>query len=440
VEEGKLMLVQRRDKSHRRRLDRGAVAYLLRATFNADDQGYANAQVLDTAAEGILDGSGTVIEVDGTLAIVSNKLAYTAQSTPSWGDLAIHWLAITRALGRGLLLEITRGETDDPCNLGWNRNADASRNTCDIGVKFSDSATMIARISTTDSVLAAYTATTYSLALILGGYDSNGVPWQNGEAAAGYLYGGAIYVKGGAFSTWTLLWRSTTLNTATLYPNFTNLDATGTVDDIIVPDVDLSSVLQPTCLSTFTASDGTSLDAITPEVGGAWTEVQSDWLIKDNGVRPSTTGASPSYCFAYVDAGIADCIVDAKLFQANVSSGQPEGLALRASDDSNMWMVGIDDANNTFEISELNASVATERASIGITPAFPHNVRAILDGQSIDAFLDGGNKLSYGSAALNETATLHGLQNRSLQPQEVADNFAVYPRRSGVYDAEFDAV
>ena len=52
------------------------VTYLLRATWDsAGDQGYADAQVLDTVGEGVEDGSLTVEEVSGcTVACVSNRL------------------------------------------------------------------------------------------------------------------------------------------------------------------------------------------------------------------------------------------------------------------------------------------------------------------------------------------------------------------------------
>ena len=48
--------------------------YLLNAPFTADDQGYSDAQVIDTEAEGITDGQLTVVETDGTFAVSSNAI------------------------------------------------------------------------------------------------------------------------------------------------------------------------------------------------------------------------------------------------------------------------------------------------------------------------------------------------------------------------------
>ena len=67
-----------------------------------------------------------------------------------------------------------------------------------------------------------------------------------------------------------------------------------------------------------------------------------------------------------------------------------------------------------------------------------YDVRAMCDGQTIDCFVDGGNKISYGSAALNETETEHGLFAQGKTDR--FDNFAVYPRTAAVFDATLDEV
>ena len=75
---------------------------------------------------------------------------------------------------------------------------------------------------------------------------------------------------------------------------------------------------------------------------------------------------------------------------------------------------------------------------MAIAVSLPHDLRAICYAQTIDAYLDGANKISYGSAALNENATTHGIYSRTTG-QVTHDNWACYPRTASLYDAELDA-
>jgi hypothetical protein len=295
---------------------KSGVTYLLRATFDAADQGFADAQVLDTFAEGIRDGQLTVVEVDGTLAIVSNKCAFTAQATPTWGDQGFYSQAITRSLGRGLLatINVTATAGQKHLMMEWAQSATidfAGGGNLETGFYLLQDGGLAANFATDPTVtLSTYVASTdYSLAVVLGGSNSSAVPYYSGQAAASYLYGAHLFIKGGAFTTWTLLWITRLENTATLYPAVSDYSHAGTIDDFRVPDVDLSAVLQPTCLSTFTAANGTSLDAITPEVGGAWTEQSGDWDVQSNRANPD--GAA----IATVDSGLDDAIVDSAILR-----------------------------------------------------------------------------------------------------------------------------
>jgi len=251
-----------------------ALAYLLNAPFTASNQNYSDAQVLNTVAEGITAGQLTVVEKDGTLAVVSNKCAFTVQGTPALGDLALVSLALTKSLGMTLYetlniasLTAYMGFWDDANTIGNNRVYSFLSSTTWLARTYDGAGNQLESVS-----VAAFNADTdYQLCLVLGGYDSNGVPWRTGETAANYLYGAAWYVKGSTFSTWTLLWRTALVNISTLYAALSTYNAAGTIDDFRIPTDTLESVLQPTAMSTFTAANGTSLDAITPEVGGTWT-------------------------------------------------------------------------------------------------------------------------------------------------------------------------
>lgn len=419
------------------------ISYLLRATFDAADQGYSNTQVLDDPSEGIEDGQLTVVEVDGTLAIVSNKCAFTAQGTPTWGDLGFYSQAITRALGRGLL-----GVVQKPANdihgpaVGFADSIGLADDAFPAAIYFRGTGNFHAvdgrKLFVATSIFPYLAATDYQIAIIQGGYHSNRTAWYAGQVAANYLYGMAIYTKGGTLSTWTLLWKWDADNTGTLYVAISGSEGVPTIDNFRVPDRDLSAVLQPTCLSTFTAANSTDLDALSPEVGGTWTEQSGDWEVSANQITPTTDNTEH---IATVDSGISDAIVDAVVEISTDAGGLEHGIVLRFSDTSTYWKVSVNATNNDVGLWEINAGV-TERANtaVVINTATDYAVRAIADGQTIDAFVDGSNKISYGSAANNENETEHGLYTYFNVAADFADfdNFAVFARTSSVYDATLD--
>ena len=416
------------------------ITYLLLARFTAADQGYANGQVADTEAEGVEVGQLTIVEVDGTLAIVSNQCVFTAQGTPAWGDLGFYSQAIIKKLGLGLLFTINRNTANMDGMGGWWNSAALPIANGVYGINMNNAQNSLPWIlGANGPVLFVHTgATDYTFAFILGGYDVNGIPWRSGETATDYLYGAAWYVKGGVFSTWSLLWRTDVDNTATLYAVVQSFSVAETVDDVLVPDVDLSAVLQPNNLSLFTAANGTSLDAITPEVGGIWNERNGNFDIQTN--RANISVASGARDIATVPATVDDVVADVIIRKTNAVDAGEFGICLRYTDNDNLWMVHGDLGANQIEIVERNAAIETLRGSAAIALTFGTNydVRAIAYGQTIDAFLNNGNKATYALAALNENVAVHGIVGNGTS--ETFDNFATYPRTSTVYDDELDAV
>ena len=81
----------------------------------------------------------------------------------------------------------------------------------------------------------------------------------------------------------------------------------------------------------------------------------------------------------------------------------------------------------------MNGGVETTRASavVTINTSTDYNARGISDGQTIDFFLDGGNKACYESAVLNETETLHGIRGNNANATFQFDNFTVFARDDG---------
>lgn len=424
---------------------KAVVPYLVRVWMSSPitpDQGYADAQILNTLLEGVKDGVGRVVEVDGVLFVTGGKLTFTAQATPAWGAQGHWWQAIARVLGRGLLYTIELNQANKACTIGLTNNADiydGIQANSDVALRFSNTGALF-DLETLANLTAYIAATDYEFALVLGGYDANGVPWRVGQVAASYLYGFSIFIMGsGAFTNWTLLWRSRLKNAGTLYANFSNSNANGKLSNFIVPGVDLSAVLQPMALSTFTAPDGTDLAAgYTPEVGGVFTERTGNFDIQTN--RANISVSTGTRDVATVDAAISDLMADVTIRKtAAVDSGE-FGRCLRYSDVNNYWMAQGDLSNNQVELVERNGGVENVRASAAVvlTHSTDYDVRAITYGRTIDIFLKGGNKATYALAALNENATIHGIVGN--QVNQTFDNYADYARQSSVYDSVLGGV
>ncbi len=247
--------------------------------------------------------------------------------------------------------------------------------------------------------------------------------------------GSFSFIKGGAFTNWTLLWFHS-LSSANGYlcivEDALQVGSANVSSYIRVPDALWLPV--PLVSDGFIDSNGTSLDAHATDGAGhaegvaggigaggsglSWTEDVGDWDIQSNRANPDGVG-SPT-----VDVGEADVVIDA-VVQANHTK---VGHVLRWSDSSNYWIVRVSTSDNEIQIYEVNATVATKRASTAVTInlATDYDLRSIAYGQTIDAYVDGGDKATYGSAALNETVTVHGL--RAYGTNDKFDDFVIYSR------------
>jgi len=231
--------------------------------------------------------------------------------------------------------------------------------------------------------------------------------------------------------TWTLLWVGIKFSDATLY--FRSLFSANTynytLDEFRLPKE--TWLPSPLAYTLFAGANGTSLDALDtltagPESQGCtartWTEESGDWDIQSNKANPDGAG------IATVDAGQADVIAD--LTVDGGTAGQP-AICLRFTDTSNYWFLQADRANNQFELHEYNATVDTVRANAAVVfnDSTDYALRAICNGQTIDGWANSLNKISYGSAALNETETEHGLYADHTECE--FDDFLVFARDIG---------
>ncbi len=272
--------------------------YDLKALWTAANQTFTNAQVLDTVAEGVQDGSLTVVDTStGTVKVVSNELELVGDG--SWDTTGVYITNSTsRRLGKGLFAVVNKGATNTfaPALL-WLNNAgiDASndgeatiyfRNTADIqagtGVDFAQRAEV-----------GSYSASTeYSLLILIGGYDSNGIPFKTGDTVGDFLYGASMMIRGGAFSGWTLLWKVLTLNTTSLFGALVQNSGTDLLDNILILTevLNVDTMFQPNFLDTFVGTNDDQLVSNhTPEVvagatgtGNPWESGSTTWTIQTN--------------------------------------------------------------------------------------------------------------------------------------------------------------
>jgi hypothetical protein len=178
---------------------------------------------------------------------------------------------------------------------------------------------------------------------------------------------------------------------------------------------------------TDTAATSLNLHTITPTntPATAWTEAIGDWKI---GTNKAATVTNTDYSIATVDAGIANVTISVDAISNSVVTNElsrAAGIILRYTNASNYWAVVINPNTDHFMIIEKNNGTETVRAQATVTleVATSYALSCTASGQSITATLDGANDISYNSAALNETVTVHGIKARYTT--DSIDNFKV---------------
>jgi hypothetical protein len=246
------------------------------------------------------------------------------------------------------------------------------------------------------------------MAVVLGGYDVNGVPWDNSQPVAGFEYGYAVFIKWtGTWDTWTLLYRSDLLNTDPMYPalNVRYPDAARggiRMDNIRVPVNNYKAVLSI----------------------ANWIEQNGDWQITGN--RAVNVGAGPGTPFwiATIATGLSDAFLRSIVRVPSVSGG----IIFRYTDNDNLWLLRVSATTGNLELYERNAAVWTLRANVGAGIAIntDYEVTAVFDGTALTGYVDGGNKIAFVSA-FNQAATVCGYQTGNAANFQF-DNFHIQPR------------
>lgn len=387
---------------------RGKIRWLLRDEFS------------DTRAAGAVNGTpatpgpGTRVatDTDGDALSISGGLMRFANPNDAYGDPGLWYASQVRVAGRLLLASVDVAATNKIAMYGW-AGAQAGAPTAG-ALQFNTDGNVRAREAVGFmSGLAIYAATTYKLAVVV--------------RAPGTYY----FIKGGAFSTWTLLRIDDATATSPLYLTLSNHGTVNTHDWARIPD----ALWLPTPLTydTFTRADGAlgSSETVGPDGQGVaartWVNRVGTTLVATNKAQASVLDGGVA--IATVDTGTVNAITTATLTRA----GNEVGVVLRYVDADN-YIRAIHDGTNcklikrvaTAETDVISAAVAIGAGAIRVIP----------EGTSFSLYLNDtqvGATSTISDAAL-QTGTEQGLYSTNLGNTQ--DLLSIFPRGSnGEYAA-----
>ena len=401
------MLVQTRSKSHRRRL--GRLKYLLRDEFFT---ALAAGSVNGTPAEPG-PGTRTVVDANSKISIAGGDLKQDAQGSAIWTQY-LRYGSITRTAGRIMLVKhyITTASTflfgvSAAADIGVVASYEAAIPSVNAGVIRiweGSSGPQVGSVSATN---------TYQMAIVL------------------RTDGAYYFVKGGAFTNWTLLWTSLNNNTATLYPFSVISQADVLTTYIRVPDE--LWLPQPLLSDAFTRANG----VLGNTDGAGHAELNGGgglaWANKIGTTQIATNVASASalvggIAIATVDAGNINVLHEAELTR---SAGNV-GIVLRYADADN-YIYAIHDGTNAKLIKRVATAETTVITAVTAYAAGAV-MRVICDGTSFSLFYNNakiGSTSTISDASL-QTGTEHGLYSSNVGNSQ--DDMVTWLRKASAYD------
>ena len=413
--------------------------YNLRASFTAADQALTNNQVLDTDAEGVQEGSLTVVDTStGVVSIDTNRLDLVGDGSV-WTTTGLLGAAETRVFGKTLFWTINEAAATNKTLTGWKNTADMQ--TADHGVYFKSDGTLhyYNQTSSISAALEDYSADTdYPLACILGGFDSNGLPWYPGQNPANYLYGCSLYVE--LSSVWELKWCDVTLNTSTMYPQISQNTGTSYTTNLKVPK-DLLIQVPP---ALFESATGTgSIDGVNPDyssTGAVWETISG--TVEKSGGKLVPTNTSTRDNIAVTDIGDADVIISATLTYDDNAS-RFDMLVSRATDSSNYMYIMLNDDDVSINKKVTGSASTLDTTAFVMVDDQDYEVVFVLNGTDAKLYIDGVLKCET-DAAVFTTATKHGVRfytNSDFSVRNLAcNNIIIRPITSTQTTNEFKKV
>jgi hypothetical protein len=363
-------------------------------------------------------GTREVIDVESKASIATQKLTLAAQDTPNWGDEGIYYPSVARGAGKMLFMTAVWSAISNSV-WGWSTAADVALNSLNIKNTFYTSLGTNLAVSSSLAVAgpsALATGTTYSFCSVL-------------RATGAYMF-----IKGGVYTNWTLLWVDSTVSTTPLYPAITNYQSVWTVDGIRLP---VSTWLPtPLAYDTFTRADGSLGNSETsgPDsqtvAAEAWTAQLGTWGIATNKAASSALDGTESVSVATVDVGTTNVMVEVV---ATRSAGT-SGLTLRYTDADN-YIKCVHNGTN-LQVIEVVAGTPNTLVNAAATYGAAFRMMVSLNGTKVRGYY---NNALIGSEATTAVTTgnNHGLFTDDTGA--TFDGFLILPKGTGNEYAALDA-
>ena len=364
-------------------------------------------------------GARTIADANSVLSIIGDGANFATGGAGN-GNPALFYTSKTRVAGKVLLARLSGGGGTQLTTIGW--NTALTGNPAAAAIQFQPSTLFLyAYDGGSGIVVGSYVAgTIYDVAVVLGKTGSD------------------VYIKGGAFTYWTLLWSGSSNSTATLYP-----EAAGAVNASFV----LKSIR--TLVKTWKAAplvsdsfSGASLlltngqghpEGLSGGDGGGgagafWVAQVGTWAV--SGGTANASAVVSSLALATVPTPTKDVVAKVKITRA---SGQG-GLLLRFTDINN-YIFAYHDGTNA-SLKQVVAGVTTNIvATTAATYAAGAELVVTLDGTAARLSY---NSVSIGTGTINAAliSQLHGLYTTDITI--TFDDFVVRARGTGNEYAKLD--
>ena len=377
---------------------RGSAAYIRREYLLYDrfDTARAAGAVNGTQAEPV-GGARTVTDTNSKISISGGLLSFAT-------GLAINdkvaWTAITRTLGIGVMTTINLANLTSKPNIGWGASDLFIFDSAGTGLLYANIN------SAAFPVIGTYSATTYQTAVI---YRATGAFW---------------FIKGGAFTNWTMMYNSL-LGTANRTPQVLTQIAASifTVDNMRVPKQRyIPAPLQSDGMSAAT-TDGLGNPENNGTAGNVYTDIGT-WGVS-GGVRSCSVLGGGGAGISVLSTSTRNVFIEANLTR---SAGRV-GIVARYQDSSNYIHCSHDGTN--VLVIQVVAGTPTTLSTTAVAYSAGATMKFIADGTTYRAFY---NNTAAGSGTLPDTSnTSHGLITNNTG--NTFDNLVIWARgNEGQYE------
>ncbi len=379
-------------------------AYVVNDQFTTDRSGGA---VNGSAAEPT-GGNRVVVDTNNVLSITGGVLSFATGGLAA-GDPGLWYSAITRDQGLTIIGSVTTpNPATNPMVFGFDSNQ--AGNIGSNGIQFTGGNIQAYEGASAKAIASSYTAgTTYQTAITL--------------RSTGAYY----FIKGGAYTNWTLIWSSALQSNTPVYPavNVRVNPNIFSVDNMRVPFA--FWLPTPLAFDSFASAGASSSETTGPDSQTtsslSWTDQIGTWSA--SGGTAAATALTGGIAARTLNPSTANVLIDTAVTRSLGNAG----LVFRYQDSSN-YLIAYHDGTNV-KVDKVVAGVTTNVISGTGTYSAGATLRIITDGTLINLFYNGSRIGASTGATVTDfsTATIHGLYTTNTG--NTFDNFTVWPR-SGI--------